>query len=161
MKNVNGKKMKEFDYELDYKTIDFTVEENRKLYRIGRGEQGVLLVRPYTNDICSHWRFVNETVASKSADKIYSMFCDYKDQQDFIGMDMARKFLEMGFTRSRRYANHSDGKKYAKDGSVRPQSPTALHCEKARSATVFKKVRDKAAYDETYKSMRKEWRSQE
>ena len=52
--------MKEFDYGLDYKTIDFTIEENRKLYRIGRGEQGVLLVRPYTNDICSHWRFVNE-----------------------------------------------------------------------------------------------------
>ena len=39
--------MKEFDYELDYKTIDFTVEENRKLYRIGRGEQGVLLVMLY------------------------------------------------------------------------------------------------------------------
>ena len=37
--------MKEFDYDLDYKNIDFTVEENRKLYRIGRGEQGVLLVR--------------------------------------------------------------------------------------------------------------------
>ena len=64
-----------------------------------KGEQGVLLVRPYTNDICSHWRFVNETIARKSADKIYSMFCDYKEQQDFIGMDMARKFLEMGFTR--------------------------------------------------------------
>ena len=102
--------MKEFDYELDYKTIDFTVEENRKLYRIGRGEQGVLLVRPYTNDICTHWRFVNETVARKSANKIYSMFCDYKEQQDFIGMDMARKFLEMGFTRSRRYANHPSGR---------------------------------------------------
>ena len=70
--------MKEFDYDLDYKNIDFTVEENRKLYRIGRGEQGVLLVRPYTNDICAHWRFVNETIARKSADKIYSMFCDYK-----------------------------------------------------------------------------------
>jgi len=153
--------MKEFDYELDYKTIDFTVEENRKLYRIGRGEQGVLLVRPYTNDICPHWRFVNETIARKSAYKIYSMFCDYKEQQDFIGMDMARKFLEMGFTRSRRYANHPSGKKYARDGSVSPQSPTALHCEKSRSATVFKKVRDKAAYDETYQSMRKEWRSQE
>ena len=77
--------MKEFDYGLDYKNIDFTVEENRKLYRIGRGEQGVLLVRPYTNDICSHWRFVNENIARKSADKIYSMFCDYKEQQDFIG----------------------------------------------------------------------------
>ena len=76
--------MKEFDYDLDYKSLDFTDEETRKLYRIGRGEQGVLLVRPYTNDICSHWRFVNENIARKSADKIYSMFCDYKEQQDFI-----------------------------------------------------------------------------
>ena len=153
--------MKEFDYGLDYKNIDFTIEENRKLYRIGRGEQGVLLVRPYTNDICSHWRFVNETIARKSANKIYSMFCDYKEQQDFIGMDMARKFLEMGFTRSRRYANHPSGKKYARDGSVSPQSPTALHCEKSRSANVFKKMRDKVAKDETYVTMRKNWRGAE
>ena len=35
--------MKEFDYELDYKSLDFTDTETRKLYRIGRGEQGVLL----------------------------------------------------------------------------------------------------------------------
>ena len=76
-------------------------------------------------------------------------------------MDMARKFLEMGFTRSRRYANHPSGKKYAKDGSVRPQSPDALHSEKARSATVFKKMRDKAAYDEKYVIMRKELRTNE
>ena len=153
--------MKEFDYDLDYKSLDFTDEETRKLYRIGRGEQGVLLVRPYTNDICSHWRFVNESVARKSADKIYSMYVDYKDQQDFIGMDMARKFLEMGFTRSRRYANHSNGKKYAEDGSIRPQSPDALYCEKARSARVFKKMRDKVAKDETYVTMRKKWRCAE
>jgi len=153
--------MKEFDYELDYKRLDFTDEETRQLYRIGRGEQGVLLVRPYTNDICSHWRFVNESIARKSADKIYSMFLDYKDKQDFIGMDMARKFLEMGFTRSRRYANHPSGKKYAKDGSVRPQSADALYSEKARSARVFKEVRDRAAKDEKYVTMRKTWRSNE
>ena len=158
--NLYLKNMKEFDYELDYKNIDFTVEENRKLYRIGRGEQGVLL-EWYTNDICRHWRFVNESIARKSADKIYSMFCDYKEQRDFIGMDMARKFLEMGFTRSRRYANHPSGKKYARDGSVSPQSPTALHCEKSRSANVFKRMRDKAAYDEKYVIMRKEWRASE
>ena len=41
-------KMKEFDYDLDYKTLDFTDAETRKLYRIGRGEQGVLLVRTFT-----------------------------------------------------------------------------------------------------------------
>jgi len=153
--------MKEFDYELNYKQLDFSLKENRQLYRIGRGEQGVLLVRPYTNDICAHWRFVNESIARQSAYKIYSMFVDYKNKQDFIGMDMARKFLEMGFTRARRYANHSSGKKYAEDGSVRPQSPDALHCEKARSAKVFKQMRDKAAYDPKYQEMRKTWRSNE
>ncbi len=76
--------MKEFDYDLDYKQLDFTDPEVRKLYRIGRGEQGVLLVRPYTNDICDHWRFVDETTSRKSSNKIYSMYCDYKDSGDFI-----------------------------------------------------------------------------
>ena len=52
------------------------------------GNKECYLVRPYTNDICAHWRFVNETIARKSANKIYSMFCDYKEQQDFIGMDV-------------------------------------------------------------------------
>ena len=153
--------MKEFDYDLDYKTLDFTDAETRKLYRIGRGEQGVLLVRPYTNDICAHWRFVNETAANKSSNKIYEMFCDYKSRKDFIGMDMARKFLEMGFTRARRYANHSSGKKYDTEGNIRPQEPDWQHNEKARSARIFKAKRDLAAKDPIYVEMRKEWRAAE
>ena len=92
--------MKEFDYSLDYKTLDFSNSDIKKLYRIGRGEQGVLLVRPYTEDICQYWRFKDEVTARKSAVKIYQMFCSYSRNNDFIGMDMARKFLEMGFTRS-------------------------------------------------------------
>ena len=153
--------MKEFDYELDYKQLDFTDPEVRKLYRIGRGEQGVLLVRPYTNDICAHWRFVDETTARKSSNKIYSMYLNYKDSGDFIGMDMARKFLEMGFTRARRYANHSSGRKYTEDGRIRPQETDALHNVKAKSAKIFKEVRDRVAYDPEYVTMRKEWRSNE
>ena len=153
--------MKEFDYALDYKVLDFSLPENRKLYRIGRGEQGVLLVRPYTNDICAHWRFVDVSTAHKSSTKIYEMFLDYKRQKDFIGMDMARKFLEMGFTRARRYANHSSGKKYNSSGKVRPQESDWRTSEKARAAQVFKVVRDKAAYDSTYQQMRKEWRASE
>ena len=153
--------MKEFDYDLDYKSLDFTDAETRKLYRIGRGEQGVLLVRPYTNDICAHWRFVDENTARKSAAKIYSMFNDYGRRQDFIGMDMARKFLEMGFTRARRYANHSSGRKYAEDGKVRPQEVDWKTNEKAKAAAVFKEIRDKAAYDPKYQQMRKKWRASE
>jgi hypothetical protein len=153
--------MKEFNYDLDYKVLDFTNSETRKLYRIGRGEQGVLLVRPYTNDICAHWRFVDEETATKSSNKIYEMFCEYKQRKDFIGMDMARKFLEMGFTRARRYANHSSGRKYAKDGSVSPCEEDCLTNVKAKSAKIFKEVRDRAAYDPEYVTMRKQWRKAE
>ena len=48
--------MKEFDYDLDYKRLDFTDEETRKHIVLEEGAR-VLLVRPYTNDICAHWRF--------------------------------------------------------------------------------------------------------
>ena len=153
--------MKEFDYRLDYKKIDFKKIKNRKLYRIGRGEQGVLLVRPYTDIICKHWRFKTPDTARRSAEKIYKMFDSYKRKGDFIGMDMCRKFLEMGFTRARRYANHKDGKKYNPDRTIKPQEPDALTSDKALSSKIFKNIRDLAAYDETYKTMRKKWRESE
>ena len=153
--------MKEFDYELDYKSLDFTDTDTRKLYRIGRGEQGVLLVRPYTDDICAHWRFKSPDIAVKSSNRIYAMYLDYRDNKDFIGMDMCRKFLEMGFTRARRYANHHSGQKYDSCGKIKPQEKDWDTCEYAESARVFKKVRDLATYNDTYQKMRKDWRSSE
>ena len=153
--------MIEFDYKLDYKKLDFTDKEVRKLYRIGRGEQGVLLVRPYTNDICQYWRFQKPTIAKKSAQKIYEMYADYRAKDDFVGMDMCRKFLEMGFTRARRYANHKDGKKYDKNGSVKPQEPDWATSQKAISAKIFKTYRDRVTKDSKYISMRKMWREYE
>ena len=153
--------MLEFNYDLNYKELDFTDEETRKLYRIGRGEQGVLLVRPYTNDICAHWRFKTPKIAIESAHAIFDMYLDYLEQQDFIGMDMCRKFLEMGFTRSRRYANHRTGKKYDDEGKVRPQEPDHATCDFAKSAKIFKNVRDMIAKNDIYINMRKEWRSNE
>ena len=153
--------MKEFDYDLPYKELDFKDEETRKLYRIGRGEQGVLLVRPYTNDICAHWRFKTPEIAVESANHIFGMYLDYRDEEDFIGMDMCRKFLEMGFTRSRRYANHRNGKKYDKEGNVIPQEKDHATCHFAESARIFKRVRDIVAKSEQYVRMRKQWRASE
>ena len=154
--------MKEFDYELDYKRLDFSDEETRKLYRIGRGEQGVLLVRPYTHDICRFWRFKTPDEAVRSSNKIFAMYLDYRDEKDFIGMDMCRKFLEMGFTRARRYANHNSGRKYKKGTKeILPQEPDHATSKFAKSAQIFKKVRDIVAKNVTYVSMRKKWRSQE
>ena len=151
--------MLEFDYNLDYKNTVFRPNDTR--YRIGRGEQGVLLVRPYTDVICKHWRFKTVREAKKSAERIYNMYADYRVLKDFIGMDMCRKFLEMGFTRARRYANHKDGKKYGKDGKVLPQEKDWATSEKAQAARIHKKFRDIVTHDPIYIRMRKQWRESE
>ncbi len=150
--------MIEFDYKLDYKNILF--EPNDTRYRIGRGEQGVLLVRPYTNDICKYWKFKTPYIAQQSAQKIFDLYLDYRCNKDFVGMDMCRKFLEMGFTRARRYANHKDGKKY-KNGKILPQEKDALTSQKAISARIFKTYRDLCTTDEYYIQLRKKWRDNE
>jgi len=144
-----------FDYSLDYKNLD--LREEPHLYRVGKGEQGVLLVEPYKAEILPHWRFKTEEIARESSEKIYAMFLSYKDQDDFVGMDMARKFLQMGYTRARRYANHRSGKKYDENGQVLPQEPDALDGEKARAARVFYEKYVQAREDEHYKRRRKEW----
>ena len=151
--------MLEFDYNLDYKNTVFRPNDTR--YRIGRGEQGVLLVRPYTDVICKHWRFKTVKQAKKSAEHIYKMYADYRVIKDFVGMDMCRKFLEMGFTRARRYANHKDGKKYGKDGKVLPQEKDWATSEKAQAARIHKKFRDIVTHDPIYIRMRKQWRESE
>jgi Domain of unknown function (DUF4385) len=125
--------MEEFDYSLDFKTINF--REHPELYRIGRGEQGVLLVEPYKSEILPHWKFRTPEIAEQSAAAIYALYLAYKEQDDFVGMDMARKFIQMGYTRSRRYANHKSGRKYAIGSkTVLPREDDQV---KAESAKIF------------------------
>ena len=96
-----------------------------------------------------------------SATRILFLYHTYKDKDDFVGMDMARKFLEMGFTRARRYANHKDGKKYDDNGNIKPQEKDWATSIKAKSAQIFKRARDKVCKDPIYITMRKEWRANE
>ena len=122
-----------FDYTLDFKTIDFRQRPN--LYRIGKGEQGVLLVEPYKSELLPHWRFKSVAEAKKSSAKIYKMFLSYLKADDFPGADMARKFLQMGWTRARRYANHKGGRKY--DPKTGKELPKVTNTEKAAAAAIF------------------------
>lgn len=138
--------MKAFDYTLDFKTIDF--RQHPELYRIGKGEQGVLMVEPYKGEILPYWKFKTPEIARQSAEKIYSLFLDYKTQGDFVGMDMARKFLQMGYTRSRRYANHKSGRKYeAGSKIVLPREEDPI---KAESAKIFYEKWQQAKTDPEY-----------
>jgi hypothetical protein len=135
-----------------YRDVDFRRHPER--YRIGRGEQGVLIAEPYKSEILPHWRFATPAKAEASAEKIYAMFLAYKDEEDFVGMDMARKFLQMGFTRSRRYANHASGKKYDDEGQVRDQDEGSEDSPKAQSARIFHRLYREAAEDKDYKRLR-------
>jgi hypothetical protein len=138
--------MKEFDYSLDFKAIDF--RQHPELYRVGRGEQVVLLVEPYKSEILPYWKFKTPDIARQSADQIYSLFLQYKTQGDFVGMDMARKFLHMGYTRSRRYANHKSGRKYAVGSkTVLPREEDPI---KAQSARIFYEKWQLAKIDTEY-----------
>jgi hypothetical protein len=122
-----------FDYSLDFKDVDF--RRHPELYRVGKGEQGVLLVEPYKSEILPHWRFKTVAEAKKSSAKIYRMFLAYLKAEDFPGADMARKFLQMGWTRARRYANHTGGRKY--DKTTGEELPRTDDAEKAQAAAVF------------------------
>lgn len=157
-----------FDYGLDFKQVDF--RRHPGLYRVGKGEQGVLLVEPYKSEILPFWRFKTEAIARESAGKIYGLFEQYLEQGDFVGADMARKFLQMGFTRARRYANYKGGKKYVdgdqdktaaleypysqgspnKGNDTNERQADAYTSEKAKAAEVFKHHWDKAKTNPEY-----------
>jgi hypothetical protein len=142
-----------FDYSLDYKNLD--LRKNPELYRVGKGEQGVLMVEPYRTEIVGHWRFKTPEIARESSRKIYEMFLEYKRQKDFVGMDMARKFLQMGITRARRYANHPSGRKYKK--GTREIIPIEKEDEeKAESARIFSEKYYLAKTDEVYQALMRE-----
>jgi hypothetical protein len=151
-----------FNYGLDFKETDFRAQP--ELYRVGRGEQGVLLVEPYKSEILPHWRFRTPEIARESSRKIYALYLDYKKKRDFVGMDMARKFLQMGWTRSLRYFNHRSGQKYVgpvprehrgRSGAWgRAVAPFERDAEKLESAKIFKERLDKVLADPKYLKMR-------
>lgn len=158
-----------FDYSLDFSKIDF--RQHPELYRIGRGEQGVLLVEPYKSEILPHWKFADPEKATLSSDKIYQLFLNYLNDGDFVGADMARKFLQMGYTRARRYANHKGGKKYkgavpddkkglsgAHERDELPRDPEDP--VKAESARIFKLKWDEAKNHPQYIELKDQFKKQ-
>jgi hypothetical protein len=132
-----------------------------ELYRVGRGEQGVFRVEPYKSELLPLWRFATPDDARESSAAIREKFAAYLADGDLVGADMARKYLQMGYTRSRRYARHRGGRKY--DGPVpddkKGQSGAHGRAElpsdpedpvKAESARIFKAAWDAVAADEAY-----------
>ncbi len=97
---------------------DVNFRDHPEEYDISRGEEGAFKVQPYKDELLPLWTTKTEAEAEESAEAIYEQYEEYRAVEDFPGMDMARKYLRMGYTRSMRYAKYPGGQKYV-DGEER------------------------------------------
>lgn len=137
---------------------DIDYREHPERYKVGKGEQGVLICEPYKTEIGQYWRFRNSEIATESSNKIFQMFISYLDRDDFVGADMARKYLQMGFTRARRYFNYKGGKKYDSENDYQLLERGTGDLEKARSAEIFKIKWKEAENNDKYSKMKEQWK---
>ena len=137
---------------------DVDYRRRPKLYRVGKGEQGVLICEPYKSELTPLWRFKTPAIAKRSSAAITKLFKAYLDDEDFVGADMARKFLQMGYTRARRYANYKAGRKYdAKDFAPLPRGTGDE--EKAESAAIFHRAWKRAEAEPRYAAQKAAWKA--
>ena len=148
-----GFKHKEYKWKPD---IDY--RKNPHLYEIGRGQQGVLICQPYKSELHPLWRFKTPEEAQLSAIQIINKFFGYLEEGDFVGADMAKKYLHMGFTRARRYWNHSSGKKWTRENGKWEILPKDHNVERFfTSSNIFQKYWKLARENKQYLEMKKEF----
>ncbi|MFB6281250.1 MAG: DUF4385 family protein [Haloferacaceae archaeon] len=137
------------EYDVDFR-------ERPEAYEVGRGEQGVFKVQPYKDELLPLWSIKTLDRAEEAAEAIHEKFREYRANDEFPGMDMARKYLQMGWTRAMRYAKYPGGRKY-EDGEER--EPQEWYDEEKREiALVYKAHLDAVRDDETYRERKAAWR---
>lgn len=136
----------------------------RYSYEIGRGETGVLSFEPYKGLILPYWAFRTVPIAGNSSRILWSIFESYVSRKDFVGSDMTRKFIQMGMTRARRYANHKGGRKYAKGSGEKlekwsggDEEDVRKRKEKEDASEIFKIVWKRCIEDGEYQTLKKHW----
>ena len=147
-----------FDHKSYFWKKDIDYRAHPELYKIGKGEQGVLICEPYKSEIGQHWRFKDSKIATISSDQIFTMFLSYLKDNDFVGADMARKYLQMGFTRARRYTNYKGGRKYDAENDYQQLERGTGDPEKAISADIFYKKWQEAEANDLYTKLKLEWK---
>lgn len=83
-------KSKKWDHNINY-------QENRLLYPYTLGFDGMYTCNPYKDKFLKIWKFTSKSSARESAKNIYDEFLIHLNNEDFIGCDMARKYLQAGY----------------------------------------------------------------
>lgn len=139
---ANGKNGDDPEYDVDFR-------EHPEEYEIGRGEEGVFKIQPYKGELLPLWTFKTPEEAEESAEAIHGKYEEYRDNDDFPGMDMARKYLQMSYTRAMRYARYPGGTKY-ENGEEREPEEWADE-GKREAALVFEERLERVREDEAYR----------
>jgi hypothetical protein len=139
---------------------DINFREQPQAYEVGRGEQGVFKCEPYKSELLPLWGIKSLDDAEESAAAVYEKFEEYKRADEFPGMDLARKFLQMGWTRALRYAKYPGGQKYEEDADgnrVEREPQQWYDREKYEISQVYREYLDRVRDDEEYQRQRREW----
>lgn len=144
----------------DDPAYDTDFRANPKEYEIGRGEQGVFKIQPYKSELLPLWSIKTREQATEAAEAIYRKFLEYKRAEDFPGMDLARKYLQMGWTRSLRYAKYPGGKKYEEDvdgNRIEREPQQWADAEKYEISQIYREYLDRVQADEEYQRRKQYW----
>lgn len=127
----------------------------------------MLSFEPYKSLILPYWAFRTVPIARNSAQILWSIFQSYVARRDFVGADMTRKFIQMGMTRARRYANYKGGRKYSSQAGAAGETlekwsggsaeEVRKRKEKEDASEVFKGFWRRCIEDEAYLSLKKDW----
>ncbi|KAI5450603.1 hypothetical protein NCC49_002862 [Naganishia albida] len=140
----------------DPRDIDYRAHP--ELYKILRGEMNVFKTQPYSDELKVLWRFKDEATARRSSAQLYERFEGFRDNADFVGMDVTRKFIQMGRTRSLRYALRPGGRKYDKTtGQEMKRTGKVADDSKLKGAKIFEACLKRIEGDEVYAKAKKEW----
>ncbi|MBV0924391.1 DUF4385 domain-containing protein [Halomicroarcula limicola] len=127
---------------------DLNFREHPERYRHTSDERGAFKIEPYKGELLPDWTISDLGPAAEAAQAIHDRYREYRDADDFVGMDMARKYLQMGWTRSMRYAKYPGGQKY-EDGRER-EPRTWYDPEKRRIARIYRFHLDRVRNDDAY-----------
>ena len=142
------------EYDLDFR-------EHPERYRHTPDERGAFKIEPYKSELLPLWGVSTLDDAEEGAAAIHERYREYREAGEFVGMDMARKYLQMGWTRAMRYAKYPGGKKYERDDDgdrVEREPQEWYDPEKREIALVYREHLDRVREDDAYERAKREHR---
>ena len=134
------------------------IKTHNQNYIRHRGSSNLHL-EPYRSELEPLLHFRDPILALTSSQALYDKFLHYKSEGDFAGMDMARKFIQVGHRVISHDAKHDREKACIKEEKTESSSQQIVNDEKAKSAGIFEALLKSVKKDEVYVRMLKERRA--